>query len=133
MPPEDRTSRVAQAIDMNLDPARQAAVLACVWNKVVLVGEMMTCAERIAAATGAGGSSPGRVRASIVIVLQSMRNLRAASVIVRAIDGSVSESVTTRTFSPGFAPAHVRSRFTAPRSALRCILNHLAGGALIDG
>jgi len=127
MPPEDRTGMVAQAIDMNLDPARQAAVLACVWNKVVLVGEMMTSAERIAAATGAGGSSPGRVRASIVIVLQSMRSRQAASMIVRAIAGSVAESVTMSTCSLGFTPAQVRSKFTAPRNALGSILNHLGG------
>ena len=127
IPSDDRMDTVAHAMDMNLDPPRQALVLACVWNSVVLVGDMMMSAERIAAATGAGGSSPGRVRALIVIVLQSMRSRQAASMIVRAIAGSVAESVTMSTCSLGFTPAQVRSKFTAPRNALGSILNHLGG------
>jgi hypothetical protein len=122
---EARTDMVAPAIDMNLAPFLHAAVLALVWKSVVLVGQIMTAAESIAATTGSGGSSPGRVRGFIVILLVSMPSREAAAIIVVAIAGSVAESVTMRTCSPGFALAQVRSRFTAPLNPLRIILKDL--------
>jgi len=112
---------VAQAIDMNLAPLLHAAVLALVWKSVVLVGQMMTSEESIAATTGTGGSSPGKVRGVIVTLLASTPSQEAADMIVFAILGSVDESVTISTCSPGFALAQVRSRFTAPLKPLLII------------
>jgi len=127
-----RTDMVAPAIDMNLAPVLHAAVLASVWYSVLLVGQMMTSAESIAAIMGAGGSSPGRARGFIVILLASICNAEAASMIVHATAGSVAESVVMRTCSPGFALAHVRSRFTAPLYALDRLTSLFAGAEFRD-
>jgi hypothetical protein len=94
---------VAPAIEMNLAPFLHAIVLAFVWNKVLLVGQIITLEDSIAAKTGDGGSSPGRALGLIVIATASIPSLVAAAIIVLAIALSVSESVTMRTFSPGFA------------------------------
>jgi hypothetical protein len=109
---------VAPAIEMNLAPFLHAAVLASVWKRVLPVGQITTSEDSIAARTGAGGSSPGRALGFIRITLASIPNRFAAEIIVLAIAGSVMWSVTMRTCSPGFAFAHVRSRFSAPLKAL---------------
>ena len=109
---------VAHAIEMNFAPLLHAAVLASVWYMVLLVGQITTSAPNIAADTCSGGSTPGKALANIVTVHGSMPSEVAAAIIVRAIAGSVSVSVTMRIRSPRFARAQVRKRFKAPLKAL---------------